>query len=68
MTPRKHLAQRRAKNLDLGKRDMANRCPICKRVLPALEQDRWFSAIDDDPYCSEDCVGIAEERAKAVVL
>lgn len=67
MSRRKHIERRRAINAEIAKKDQANRCATCKRALPP-EPERWFTAIDDDPRCSEECVIVAEERAKAIVL
>lgn len=67
MTRRKQIEQRRAINRAIAERDAKARCPICKRALPPICAC-CFSALDEQPYCSEDCVGIAEERAKAIVL
>lgn len=64
---KKHVEERRARNIELGKRDAENRCPICRRALPP-PMERLYTHFDERPYCSEDCVGIAEERAKAVVI
>lgn len=64
MTRRKHLAQRRAKNQQLGKQDAMNRCAFCKRELPAMGAiEAWpdWPTAEAVKYCSSSCAADADE-------
>lgn len=56
---KKHVKERRAKNLELGKRDMERRCPVCKRELPASGY-RYHSLTE--MFCSSECLETSNER------
>lgn len=56
---KKRLAERRARNLELGRLDQANRCGICLQALPVKAYERFG---DPKKYCSLDCLESALER------
>lgn len=56
---KKHIAARRKRNLELGKRDLAARCSVCKRELPAPGY-RYHSLTE--MFCSSDCLQTSLER------
>lgn len=61
---RKRIAERRERNMELGKADAKNRCGFCKRELPKNGiAMRW-----NDPamYCNADCLKDQEEREKVM--
>ena len=56
---RKRVADRRARNLELGRLDVSRRCAACKRALPAT--GAWQKFDGGPKYCSRDCYDDAKE-------
>lgn len=52
---RKHVKARRARNLELGKKDAANRCRFCKRRLPKHPWVLFTDTLEELAYCNIDC-------------
>lgn len=55
----KQLEARRKRNLELGQRDRANRCPICLRPFG---ESTVVESLDSQRYCSSDCLETKRER------
>ena len=53
---RKHVKDRRARNLELGKQDAANRCTSCRRGLPKIGVLMMLTPSGETiRYCNETC-------------
>lgn len=53
---KKHIKARRERNLELGKRDAANRCTACRRALPKVGVLIMLTPSGQTiRYCDETC-------------
>lgn len=59
MTTKKRLAERRAKNAELARRDRANRCPVCKAPLT---QSAVSGVMDLQRFCLSACLEAQSAR------
>ena len=57
LSTKPRIAQRQQRNRELGARDAANRCPVCRRALEATGGVvRWSESHETRVrYCSSDC-------------
>lgn len=62
MAHKKDIKTRRQRNIELTRRDRANRCPVC---LKALDGAAVVNYGTDQRFCSYDCMDEAEERREA---
>ena len=58
---KKHVKERRAKNLELGKREAAARCAHCKQPLTTMEIRGGFR------FCSFECRDAALEYVDEIM-